>query len=255
MESRPFSLLSSLAGIILFFTLSSNGVCGIVLHKQIYRVIPGRGRTQLLQSWKEYYQDNKVAVYQNNAVFITDISTNKLINIIPSKKIYAVNDIDEFIRKIKNIIQQIKAQQSETLSKSDNKPLNIKVKKTGKTKNFLGYKSELFEIYSNGKKVRDLWITSKLPLKKEIDANKAYEKRFKIEDIFVELSGNSDIEATPEYKNLLKGGKTSIMTISYYTGYEQVERVTQVEIINIAKHIFEVPAGFKKVPIEQFMQH
>jgi len=230
MHSKRLSFLSLLGGIILLTALSATGFCGVIIQKQIYRVIPGKGRTQLLQSWKEYYQDNKVAVYQNNAAFITDISTNKLINIIPSKKIYAVNDIDEFIRKIENIIQQIKAQQPETQNKSDGKPLNIKVKKTGKTKSFLGYKAELFEIYSKGKKARDLWITDKLPLKKEIDANKAYEKRFKIEDIFVELSGNSDIEATPEYKNLLKGGKISMMTISYYNNYEQIERITQVEI-------------------------
>ena len=242
------------SAIVLFLSFAAEGICGLVLKKQTYLLIPGKGRTRLLQSWTEYAQDNKVAVYQKNAVFITDISTNTLINIVPSRKIYAVNDIDEFIRKIRNIVAQIKAQQPQAQKNTDNAPMNVTVKRTGKKKSFLGYMSEQVELYVNNKKAMVLWITDKLPLKKEIDVNKAFEKRFQIEDIFVELSGTKDIESTKEYKELFKGGKVSMMTITYADGTEEIERVTQVEITKIPKHIFEVPKGFKKVPIEQFMR-
>ena len=254
MRLKTFSLFCVFT-IFFSFSFAVTGFCGITLHKQTYMLIPGKGTTRLLQSWVEYAQGNKVAVYQKNAVFITDIATNTLINIIPSRKIYAVNDIDEFIKKIEKIVAQIKQQQPQGWKKPGGKPLNVVAKKTGKKKNFLGYPAELFEIYSNNVKVRDVWITDKIPLKKEIDVEKAFEKRFKIEDIFVELSGTKDIEATPEYKNLFKGGRVSMMMISYNNGSEEIERVTQVEIAKIPEHIFEVPRGFKKVPIEQFMRH
>jgi len=253
MRPKISTVISVLAAVFLL-VFAIDGLCGVVLQKQTYMLIPGKGRTRLLQSWTEYAQGNKVAVYQKNAVFITDISTNTLINIIPSRKIYAVNDIDEFIRKIRKIVEQVKAQQ-EFQNNTPSAPLNVTVKKTGETKNFLGYPSEHVEIYANNKKVRDLWLTDKLPLKQEINVDKAFEKRSQIEDIFVELSGTKDIEATPEYKALFKGGKVSMMTISYNLGSEEIERVTQVEITQIPLHIFEVPAGFKKVPIEQFMRH
>ncbi len=255
MKSKLITILSVLAGIIFLSLLPANGLCGVTLHKQTYRVIPGKGRTQLLQTWVEYYQGNKVAVYQNNAIFITDISTNTLINILPVRRIYAVNDIDEFVKKIEKIAEQIKAQQSQGQAEENTPSQKVTVKKTGKVKNFFGYQAEQVFLYSNGKKVRELWLTDKLPLQKEINVNKALEKRFEIEDIFVALSGSRDIEATPEYKNLFKGGKVSMMTISYISGTEQIERIFKVEIKEIPEHIFKVPEGFKKVPIEQFMQH
>ncbi|GEM_PF-2030676 len=231
------------------------GICGVVLKKQTYTVIPGKGSTPPTQVWIEYAQNNKVAVYQRDAVFITDIGTNTLINIVPSRKIYAINDIDAFIRKIRKIVAQIKAQQPPERKKSQGSPLKVTVKKTGKTKSFLGYPSKQVILYANNKKAKELWITDKIPLKKEIDIDKAFKKRFQIEDIFVDLSGTKDIEATDEYKNLFRGGWVSMMTITYNAGTEDIERVTQVQITKIAEKIFEVPKGFKKVSIEEFMRH
>jgi len=255
MKGIKISILLIFIGVLFLSSLSSSAICGIILHKQSYQLIPGKGGAHMLQTWTEYYQDNMVAVYQNNAIFITNIGSDTLINILPSRKIYAVNSIGDFMKRIQNIMQQIKAQQLYKQNKSGNKLSKIRIKKGGETKNILGYPSKKIEIYENDKKVRELWITDKLPLRKEVDIDKAREKKFQIEKLLTPISGTKDVELSPEYQNLLKGGKIPMIITTFSNGVEEIERVNQVEIVSIPKHIFEVPKEYKKVPIEKFMQH
>ncbi len=236
-------------------TLPVYGKCGIILKKQSSRLIPGRGKTQVLQTWLEYYQDNKVAVYQRNAIFITDIGSNTLINILPTRRIYAVNSVDDFVQRIEKIVQQIKAQKLFGEKKAPQAPLKVQIKETGKSKKILGYPSQEAEIYVNGKKVEVMWYTERLPLKDEIDVEKAREKKTKIESIFEELSGEKDFEQSKEYQNFMKGQKVPLLTITYNMGTEEIERVVDIKITSIPQRIFQVPEGYKKVPIEQFMRH
>ncbi len=235
--------------------LSSSALCGVILHKQSYRLIPGKGGTQALKEWAEYYQGNKVAVYQNNAIFVTDMGTDTLINILPSRKIYAVNSFGNFIKRIQNIVNQIRSQPQYREPPPAKSSLKVKIKKTGKTKKILGYFSEQYMVFSNGKRVRELWLTVKLPLAKEADVDKEREEKARIEEVIAPLAGSRDVELTQEYQNLLKGGKVPMVITSYIDGTEEVERIVRVEIVAISKEVFEVPKGYKKVPIERFMQH
>ena len=62
MRPKISTVISVLAAVFLLF-FAIDGLCGVVLQKQTYMLIPGKGRTRLLQSWTEYAQGNKVAVY------------------------------------------------------------------------------------------------------------------------------------------------------------------------------------------------
>lgn len=247
--------LTILATTLFLALLSPSAISGIILHKQSYSLIPGKGGTQVLQTWAEYYQDNRVAVYQNNAVFITDVGTDTLINILPSRKIYAVNSFGDFIKRIQNIVNQINSQSMYKGNQSLKAPLKIKVKKTDKSKKILGYFSEQYEVFSNGKKLRELWLTDKLPLSKEVDIDKARGKKAQIEEVIAPIIGSRDVELTKSYQNLLKGGKVPMMITSFNDGTEVVERIIRVENVTISQDVFKVPKGYKKVPIEQFMRH
>ena len=246
-------LIFGLAG-VLFMT--SSAWAGVILQKQSYRVVEGGKGSQVLEVWKEYYQDGKIAVYQGNAVFIINIQKEELINIIPSRQIYAVNTVSDFIRRIERIVREVQTQpmfreQSDKSCKS----VKISIRRTGKTQKILGYQARRYDIFVNGVKKREVWISQVPPLLKEVDFDKTMALKFRIENILTPLSDCKDIESNPGYRRLFVKGKIPVMVIDFLPGREEIERVTKIKMGPIPPRLFEPPKGFKKVPIEAFMQH
>ncbi len=239
----------------LVLATASLAFCGVILYKQIYRVVSGGKGSQLLDTWEEYYQDNKIAVYQRNAIFVIDIKNESLINIIPSRKIYAMNTVQDFISRIKKIIKEVKMQPMFNQNDNSCKSVNVTVKMTGEKRRILGYPSVKYEVYANGVKKREVWIAQIIPLTKEVDFDKTMKLKFRIENILTPLSECKDIETDSKYRKLFVSGNIPMLTIDYLLGRKEVERVVKIEVLPISKKIFEPPEGFRKVPIEKFMQH
>ena len=174
---------------------------------------------------------------------------------VMSRKIYAVNTVQDFINRINRIVRQIKSQPMFKGSDKACKPEKVTVRKTGRKKNILGYLAARYDIYANGKKKREVWVGRIPPLLKEVDFNKAMALKFKIENILSPLSGCKDIDSDPKYRKLFVNGELPMMINNFLTGREEVERIVKIQVAPISKKIFEVPQGFKKVPIEKFMVH
>ncbi len=246
-------LIFGLAGVLLM----TNPVwAGVILQKQSYRVVEGGRGSQVLGVWKEYYQGNKIAVYQGNAVFVIDIQKEELINIIPSRQIYAVNTVSDFIRRIKRIVREVQAQPMfQKQTDKSCRSAKISIKRTGKTKKILGYLARRYDVTVNGIKKREVWISRVPPLLKEVDFDKTMALKFRIENILTPLSDCKDIETNPGYRRLFVKGNIPVMVIDSLPGREEIERVTKIEIGPIPPRLFKPPKGFRKVPIETFMQH
>ncbi len=235
------------------FAASAYG--GVIITRQSYRVVGGGKGTQILGTWREYYQDNKVAVYQGNAAFIIDIDNSTLTNIILSRSIYAVNTVQDFVDRINRIVKQIKAQPMFEGNDKACKSVKILVKKTDKEKKILGYAAWRYDVYANGEKKREAWVGRIPPLLKEVDFNKAMALKFKIENILAPLSGCKDIDSNPRYRKLFVDGNVPMVIVDYLTGRVEGERITNIQVTPISQKVFAVPKGFKKVPIEKFMVH
>ena len=238
------------------FLFPYSACSGVILQRQTYRVVAGGKGAQILDVWKEYYQDNKVAVYQGDAIFITDIKKETLINIIPSRRIYAFNTVSDFINRIERIIKEV--QKQPMFQKQGNKTCKsskISIKRTGEVKKILGYQARKYNVYVDGEKKREVWISRVPPLIKTVDFDKTMALKFRIENILTPLSDCKDIETNSKYRKLFVQGNIPMMVIDYLPGREEIDRVTKIDVVPIAQKIFEPPKGFKKVPIEAFMQH
>ena len=242
---------------VFLFVAASQGFCGITLYKQSYRALPGSKVLQSRQLWTEYYQGNKIAVYQSHAVFITDLNSDTLINISLDRKIYSMDPIEGFLEKMQNLVKKVRAQlgKNGNHSKTYCKFKGIKITKLGKTKKIAGYSCRLVEVFSNGKKVRDVWVTRKLPVTKEIDLNKAREKERSIKQVFCDLTREDDLDLSPAYQKIFKGGGVAMRIITYDPKGLLTEEITKVVSGTIPDPVFKVPEGCKKVPIEGFMRH
>jgi len=254
--SKIVVLVVCIAGIFLF-TTASQAFCGIILHKESYKVIPGSKILQSRQLWTEYYQGNKIAVHQSHAVFITDLNSDVLINISPVRKIYSVDMTEDFLKKMQNLVRQIRKQ----LEKSGKhlstycKFKNLIIKKTGKTKKIAGYSCNLIEILSGKNKIRDIWVTSKIPVAKEIDVKKALDKKRDIKQVFCDLTQEDDLDLSPAYQKIFRDGRVAMAIVTYNPRDTLTEKITKVEVVAIPESIFKAPESYKKVPIEAFMQH
>ncbi len=253
--ARKKILFSAVAGIFCLASFIPSAWSGTIITRQSYRVVSSSGETQPLETWKEYYQANKVAVYQGNAAFIIDIGRATLINILPSRGLYAVNTVQDFITRINRLVKQIKAQPMFKDTDKSCKSVKVTVKDTGVKKKILGYQTKKYEIYANGKKKREVWVGRIPSLVKEVDFKKTMKLKFEIENTLAPLSGCKDIDSSLKYRKLFVKGKIPFIIIDFLTGREEVERITTIEVALIPEKIFKVPPGFKKVPIEKFMEH
>jgi hypothetical protein len=175
---------------IFLLAAGSRGVCGITLYKQSYRILPGSKVLQSRQLWTEYYQGNSIAVYQRHAVFITDLNADILINISPDRKIYSTDSIESFLKKMQNLVEKVRERlgKNKNSSKTYCKFKRIKIKKPGESKKIAGYMCRLIEVFSEGEKIRDIWVARKFPVAKEIDLNKARETDRSIKQVFCDLT-------------------------------------------------------------------
>jgi hypothetical protein len=124
--------------------------------------------------------------------------------------------------------------------------VDIKVEKTGRSEQIAGYKAYEYHIFVNGSLVEQLWLTTDLDVSKDLN-------RKKMMEVMQELYQMGDDEMlyqfTDDYLDLLAKGYEMR---SVDSGGEQTE-VIGVEQKQLDASVFEVPAGYRKITIEEMM--
>lgn len=247
--------------IVLFLT--SQAFAGWMV-ESVNRDTNGEETTEIL-----YVQKNKMKSVGPEMIMITDLDKNLLyiVNPKPEFKIYWSGTPEEMRKGIEEMTKQMEEaylknmspeqreqykQYKESMKEKPKEPATKKkfeVKKTSEKAIVAGYPTRKYQVWVNGELKEELWISSKIKIKDEIDLNK-------LEKFKEAMSGPEEeesYESSPEYMALMEQG-IPLKSINYSNQGNSVNEVKKVEKRKIPDSEFKVPKGYKKISLLELHQ-
>ena len=188
---------------------------------------------------------------------IMDFTKGTVTLVDPGSRTYTTFKFEEFCEFLKkmytgmspDMLAQIK-QMNEGMPKA-----NVKVERIGKGETIAGYSTIKYQVMNNGQPERTVWIAEDAPMKKYISsywdqAMDGIVKMTRCEDLGLRGDG---VDSSPAYLGLVKGGwlmKEELMEEESFGG--ESTPVEKLEEKDLPSSNFEVPQGYKKVPLGQF---
>ena len=214
-------------------------------------------------------QSNLVKISGLNGTFIFDLEKGSFILANEPKKVFWEGRIDEFrssyYAALKSIIEELtkdlpqdqkdlyNTMLEETINmyavtkQPANDSTKTDIKNTGLTEEIAGYSSSGFEVYVNDKLREQLWISSAIPLKKDLDMRKFASI---IREIEPNVNGEYVFENSESYLKLTESG-FPMRTID---DLGIMVEVIKVEEQKIANSEFEMPADFKRAGLDEIIR-
>lgn len=214
-------------------------------------------------------QSNLVKISGLNGTFIFDIGKGTFVLANEQRKVFWEGRIDEFrssyYAALKSIIEELtkdlpqdqkdlyNTMLEETINmyavtkQPANDSTKTDIKNTGLTEEIAGYSSSGFEVYVNGKLREQLWISSAIPLKKDLDMRKFASI---IREIEPNVNGEYVFENSESYLKLTESG-FPMRTID---DLGIMVEVIKVEEQKIANSEFEMPADFKRAGLDEIIR-
>jgi hypothetical protein len=214
-------------------------------------------------------QSNLVKISGLNGTFIFDIGKGTFVLANEQRKVFWEGRIDEFrssyYAALKSIIEELtkdlpqdqkdlyNTMLEETINmyaetkQPANDSTKTEIKNTGLTEEIAGYSSSGFEVYVNGKLREQLWISSAIPLKKDLDMR---EFASIIREIEPNVNGEYVFENSESYLKLTESG-FPMRTID---DLGIMVEVIKVEEQKIANSEFEMPADFKRAGLDEIIR-
>ena len=214
-------------------------------------------------------QSNLVKISGLNGTFIFDIEKGTFVLANEQRKVFWEGRIDEFrssyYAALKSIIEELtkdlpqdqkdlyNTMLEETINmygetkQPANDSTKTEIKNTGLTEEIAGYSSSGYEVYVNGKLREQLWISSAIPLKKDLDMR---EFASIIREIEPNVNGEYVFENSESYLKLTESG-FPMRTID---DLGIMVEVIKVEEQKIANSEFEMPADFKRAGLDEIIR-
>jgi len=190
-----------------------------------------------------YLKNGKMRIEQKEdgepVVMIMDFKSHTVYTIYPNRKAYMAINLDEMAEKAKQAQEMMKDMD---MSQEQNESAG-ELKKTGKKKNINGFMCEQY-IEKNGNKTSEYWITKEISLK-EIFGD--YVKSLSSLD-FMDPGEDKSMES------LFAINGFPILSIDRDEYGTQMEEVLKIEKKKLDSKLFSVPAGYKKVTMQDMMR-
>lgn len=221
-----------------------------------------------------YFQKNKIKTVDSEQIMIFDLEKGMLYFLNPDREIYWSGTPEEFQEAMKEAMklamekmlekmleemapeqreaykQFMEGMEEETKEATPEKKVKVEVKKTSEKASVAGYSTQKYQVWVDGELKEELWISTEINLKDEIDLKKFVQ--------FIQaLSGAGEeesYESSPEYMGLMKQGYW-LRSINYSLGKKgTVREATKVEKKRVPDSEFEVPKSYRKVSIGEMWQ-
>jgi len=253
-----FSLL-----IVLFLT--SQAFAGWVVER-VNRDFEGEETTEIT-----YVQKNKMKIVEPKMIIMVDLEKNLyyIVSRGPEFKLYWSGTPEQMRKEGEEMAKQMEeaylkklspeqreqynqykeSMKEETKGSTIEKKIEVNAKKTSEKATIAGYPTRKYQVWVDGELREELWISSKIKVKDEIDLNK-------LEKFQEAMSGPSEeesYESSPEYKKLMEQG-TPLKSIEYYDQGNTVTEVKKVEKKQIPDSEFKVPKGYRKISLLELQQ-
>jgi len=218
-----------------------------------------------------YIQSNRMKVADpDEEVVIFDLDKGEMIIINHEKRSYFAGNPSEFMGGAMNAMMKAMEEQMKNLPPEQQemmkeyqkqmgtdaeksatmKKVKVEIKKMSDKGMVAGYPVQKFQVYSDGEHKEDLWVTSKISIKDELDLNKLAEFMEEIKTPGVEEAAYS---YTSEYIRVMEQG-FPLKTVKYTIAGEDVSEASKVEKKRIPASEFAPPEGYKKVEMEDMMK-
>jgi hypothetical protein len=201
-------------------------------------------------------------------VSILNLKNNKITLLFPQDKAYwegTAADLKEqfheiMAKQLRLMIQHAPEKQKDTLEKAyehfisqKNDTLSaqpkVVLKKTGLTATMLKHPVQQYDIMIDSVLLEKVWVTQSVKPYADVDLQKA----LKLSNAINPLSSRQSIPVTADYLSLLKNGVVLERTFYERGQKPKVLKVTEVRKVKIIETLFEIPANYVLMDIEQVM--
>ncbi|MBN2614162.1 MAG: hypothetical protein JXR71_00580 [Bacteroidales bacterium] len=217
-----------------------------------------------------FIQGNYIRLDAPTLVSIFNLKEKKIVLLFPQDKAYWEGNPTELQQQFRNMMaKQVQLMmthapdtQKDTLQKIYNgliaHPVNsdsikspeINVVQTGQKATMLGHPVQLYNVKMDSVLLEKIWVTLQL----KPYAGLPMEETLRLTNAINPFSGNGPVPISKDYINLLKNGVV-LKRISYGSGKNpNVSTVTEIREAKIIETIFEIPANYQPMNIEQVMQ-
>jgi len=232
--------------VILFnsaFLLSNNLIAGIY--------------TEEADGSKTYISNGKLKELSEDGGMILDSKSSEIIYYNPENNTYAKSKISDFCKSMAELMNKMMESLPPEFKDlfgidKEQKPAKVEIVSEGDGGVIAGFKTVKFKVLADGELHEIIWLAIDASLVKEIQSLTGILSEFKKCSNMVKF-GAPPVEMSSEYLKLMENGLT-LKSIQYEMGQEnEVVNTVKVEIKDIPDSEFQVPAGYKKVSMTDYM--
>lgn len=226
-------------------------------------ITEGQGESQALT----YIQGNRLRYEDADQITIFDLNKGTMTVLHPGSKRYWTGSPEDFNRQMKAAVDAKMETELKALSPQDRelfkeeehaagagesgqtaKP-QVKVERAAKTDKVAGRVARKHSIYVDGALQEEVWIAEDIDISKDLDADK-------FSKLMLDTRGDdmSDWEYDPQVRQLRARGLELKSVRHAATGPEESATVQKVEQKELPASTFQVPAGYEKATMDQFLE-
>ena len=220
---------------------------------------------------KVYIQDNKIRNDLDEQTTVMNLESGELLLVNHPDKTYWQGEYSQMMQQSQNAAKQHmedmmeemtpeqREQYQQYMDQMDDAPMaaeehethEVEIAKKSTTDKIAGYSARLHDIYVDGEKVEELWISEDLPVLDEVDVEKL--DQFMSQSMFGEAE-DYNYEDSDAYRDLIKTG-FPLKTVEYFEGeVGATTLVTDITEASLAESEFKAPAGYSEVTIQELWQ-
>ncbi len=235
-------------------SLAANAHAGLIMEQLRFE----KGSTQKNKG-TIFISNNKIKFVQEKGpgVIIFDLNTGEMVQIDNESKRYVIAKPDEMKSALEAQISKLPPEQRakvEELMKAQSKPRKLTLKQTEINETIAGYKSRKYEVYEDGKLIREVWTSKEAVPNNELDSGKMASYIKQLEGLKRTDMGNSNRDDEEKiFKEIYESG-FPMRLVDYSSGssvfIEEILKVTQADI---PENEFQAPVGYKKITVQEMM--
>ncbi|MGA7103750.1 MAG: DUF4412 domain-containing protein [Candidatus Deferrimicrobiaceae bacterium] len=232
------------------FLLLGPAEAGWVVHSQNARS-GGKARKET-----NYFERNRIRTEVEESAHVMNFATRKIIWIEKKEGKYSVMTFEE-LKKMMREGMKASRQMREEIQRQGISIPGISSRRQGKVTvsslpgaTIAGYGCAGYRVSVGGDPQKDIWVTKKIDMMKEIDPSVWKEFADLSREMKTMGPDSSDYEEAAESRKIAEGGYP-MKVVDKRSG--RVEEVTLVEKRVIAASLFEEPKGLEKVPFDRLM--
>lgn len=239
-------IVCAVLAFLLAVSTASFGICGLV-------VTDSDGTTTLVSNGKL----KSISMDSMESQMVLDLERETITVIDQSKKTASHGTIDEYcaaMQKMSQVMaQRMQEMRDQTMSdmpksmtESQSSIQQVTVEHVGSGGNIAGYATDKYEVYVDGELYEEVWASKDQDFFRELGDISPMIRFF---SCVSRMTGTHSVESNSDYQSMLQSG-WMLKSIEHGDGYPEVMvDVRQIEKKSIPDSEFEIPAGYKKMPL------